>query len=88
MILNFTGWMILGRAAMPPIGPLMAPLTDSNCYTQFHNADEVQNGLDSVIKIVSKVFHIQSFKSMARVSCILCLDYDSEIMMMNRHCWN
>ena len=72
---------------MPPMGPLMAPLADSNCYTQSHKINEVQNGLDSFIKIVSKVFHIQSFKSMARVSCILCLDCDYGIVMMNRHCW-
>ena len=72
---------------MPPLGPLMAPLVDSNCYTQFHIADEVQNGLDSLIKNCFKVFHTQSFKSMARVSCVLCLDCDSEIVIMNRHCW-
>ena len=79
--------MILGRAAMPPMGPLMAPLADSNCYTQSHKINEVQNGLDSFIKIVSKVFHIQSFKSMARVSYIFRLDYVYGIVMMDRHCW-
>ena len=72
---------------MPPMGPLMAPLADSNCYTQSHKINEVQNGLDSFIKIVSKVFHIQSFKSMARGSCIFHLDCDYEIMMVDRHYW-
>jgi len=72
---------------MPPMGPLMAPLADSNCYTQAHKSDEFQNGLDSFIKIISKVFHIQSFKSMATVSYIFRLDCDYEIVMMDRHCW-
>ena len=72
---------------MPPMGPLMASLADSNYCTQSHKSDEVQNGLDSFIKIVSKVFHIQSFKSMARVSCIFYFDCDYEIVIMYRHCW-
>ena len=41
----------------------------------------------SFIKIVSKVFHTQSFKSIARVSYIYFLDCDSEIVMMDRHFW-
>ena len=39
-----------GGAAMPSLGPLMAPLADSNCYTQAHKSDEVQNRLDLLIK--------------------------------------
>jgi hypothetical protein len=49
--------MILRRAAMPPLGPLMAPLVDSNCYSQVHKFDEVQNGLDSFYqKLFLKLF--------------------------------